>query len=109
MTLRIEQNGAVVIERGIDGNVPTGDWFSVWSDGWIEQGGQIKVTSNGRQEIKYKRIYKNSYQAVYASIIAGTNVGTVQAMSSDPHRMYIFVQNASEANPVFIEWQAKGY
>lgn len=107
MTLEIERNGAVVIERGY--NTTTGDWFSVWSDGWIEQGGMCKVTSSETQKIKLKRPYKNSTFAAYCSLLTARAGLEVAAFSPYGKEIWIVVQNATEENPVFVEWEAKGY
>ena len=63
MTLRIEQNGAVVVEKWNDG----ANWFRVWSDGWIEQCVNAFVAGDGTVTISLLKPFSNTDYSVSLS------------------------------------------
>lgn len=111
MTLRIERNGAVVIKEHKDG----GNWFRVWSDGWIEQGGmyqQVDATAPVPFTINYltpfsragdQMIIMTTFEKDAAD--SGTNLSVIARGTT-----YFQGLNVGYSrNPLFLSWCAFGY
>lgn len=111
MTLRIKQNGAVVIRKFDDGV----NWFRIWSDGWIEQGSFLtSVVANAGIPFTINYITpfsKPDHQMINMITFepdaadSGSNLVVAERTTTNFKGMNV---NYSR-NPLSISWYACGY
>ena len=103
----------VIIENYRDGN----NWYRVWSDGWIEQGGQssgggsaagakttlLKPFTDTNYTVQTQIIYSSPSQSARASIVSTKNIDSFYVSS-----MYAGASTSSYA-AYPISWYACGY
>ena len=91
---------AVVIQNYING----ANWYRVWSDGWIEQGGRVYMTDAANQTLNFNKAFTTTnYTIVSAgeSYNASVNLGIMERYTS-----YVIVDNGANVN---YNWYAAGY
>ena len=91
---------AVVIQNYISGT----NWYRVWSDGWIEQGGRVYMNDAVNQTLNFNKAFTTTdYTIVSAgeSYNASVNLGIMERYTS-----YVIVDNGANVN---YNWYAAGY
>ena len=91
---------AVVIQNYING----ANWYRVWSDGWIEQGGRVYMNDATNQTLNFNKAFTTTnYTIVSAgeSYNASVNLGIMERYTS-----YVIVDNGANVN---YNWYAAGY
>lgn len=93
---------AIVVENYFDST--NGDWYRIWSDGWIEQGGI--VTTGGKQTINLLKPFSNTEYTVVSSSTIWATVGEYddRTNTSFTHHAAWGTAGISRAN-----WMACGY
>jgi hypothetical protein len=96
----------------------TTDWYNVYSDGWIEQGGIIQFpayTQHSAKAIAYLKPFANKTCNVLAQMYGGGNRwatvnSNVQDLSNTGFTLRMFqVSDNSAVNTHYMFWVAKGY
>lgn len=91
---------AVVIQNYVSGT----NWYRVWSDGWIEQGGRVYMNDAVNQTLNFNKAFTTTnYTIVSAgeSYNASVNLGIMERYTS-----YVIVDNGANVN---YNWYACGY
>lgn len=84
------------------------EWYRLWSDGWIEQGGQINGTTSGT--LTYLKPYQDTNYTIFMHGI-GTYAGTItgSGMLNPQTRTTSSCTYYQDGNVTTIMWQACGY
>lgn len=88
------------------------DWYRIWSDGWIEQGGRISVNADGNSTVNLLKAFSDTnYTITTATHHTGTTVGGynnaggnwIQNISTTTFKIY------EDEKKVTVLWYACGY
>lgn len=97
---------AVVVENYKNGT----DWYRVWSDGWIEQGGEVTITaSNDYGAISFLKTFSDTNYTLVATGATSyiiTTATVIRNIAKTSCRLYI--PNLTTGN-VPTKWYACGY
>ena len=102
----------------VDSYRTTTDWYNVYSDGWIEQGGIIEFpayTQNSAKTVTYLKPFANRTCNVLAQMYGGGNNwasvnSNVQELSNTGFTLKMFQVSANSAvNTHYMFWVARGY
>ena len=91
---------AVVIQNYVSGY----NWYRVWSDGWIEQGGRVYMNNYVNQTLNFNKAFTTTN---YTIVSAGEgNNADVNLGIMERHTAYVIVDNGANVN---YNWYACGY
>lgn len=95
-----------VVESYVNGT----SWYRVWSDGWIEQGGQLSTLNTTTATLTFLKSFKTLNYSCFA------NENSSATASSYEERLLFYSKTNSSctyksmnANTVTWAWEAKGY
>ena len=92
-----------VIETYVNGT----DWYRVYSDGWVEQGGSFTCSSAG-QTLTFLKAFANTNYIMTAA--GGTNkFGTISFYDRTATNCKSWVSDDDSFNAGIIDWMACGY
>ena len=95
---------AVVVENYSDGT----NWYRVWSDGWIEQGGRVQIAASAYKDITLLRPYSNAdYMISFSHSLLGTS-GQAESYALQASGSYFRLGNGC-GNAQYFTWTACGY
>lgn len=96
----------VVVETYQNGT----DWYRVWSDGWIEQGGSIQVTTTQEYTVYLlKEFSTNHYIALKNYNAPGTGSTEDQQISCYNKTISTFTTQSNVTDTNSFDWYACGY
>lgn len=96
---------AVVVESYKNGS----SWYKVYSDGWIEQGGTVSVTSAG-QALTYLKAFSNTdYTIVSGGAGATAQYGNTNCYNRTATGCALWTSDDASFNAGVIAWRACGY
>ena len=93
---------AVVVENYVNGK----SWYRVWSDGWIEQGGYLSVTSSSATVNLLKSHANTNYNITLGSYQPTVGAGYAVVISSTKNS---FVLDCNGLGSLSMWWQTAGY
>lgn len=92
-------------------------WYRIYSDGWIEQGGRIQVTTKNNATVTFLKAFKNTnytlsciserYTSSNTSLTDDIAV-TISAMSNSNVTLYPY-DAGGDNYTTYVRWEAKGY
>ena len=91
---------AVVIQNYVSGY----NWYRVWSDGWIEQGGRVYMNNAINQTLNFNKAFTTTNYTIVSAgegDNADVNLGIMER-----HTSYVIVDNGANVN---YNWYACGY
>ena len=99
------QSVAVVIENWQS----TTEWYRIWSDGWIEQGGFIEISSANTWTNKtlHKAMADSYYDVKLQPVGSSTSTFTVKAGDSSTNTSTVLKILSSSAN-AGVRWSVSG-
>jgi len=105
-----KKNDCVVVETYSSGT----NWYRVWSDGWVEQGGEsagLWERTNTTQNVTFLIPFSNTNYCVQTTAISGndTAVWTASAIAKTATGFSLHTFNQNEGAIKTANWIAKGY
>ena len=91
---------AVIIQNYVSGY----NWYRVWSDGWIEQGGRVYMNNAINQTLNFNKAFTTTNYTIVSAgegDNADVNLGIMER-----HTSYVIVDNGANVN---YNWYACGY
>ena len=92
------------------------EWYRVWSDGWIEQGGFVGSPANAGSAVNFKKSFQTSN---YSFIVTGTgnsdertsvlNRRSAMGWIYDNTRAYVCSTAGTEQSTTAVRWFACGF
>jgi hypothetical protein len=92
-------------------NAATGDWYRVYSDGWVEQGGRNIASSDTEKNITFLKPMKNALYGITMNLCPDSSISayTVGACEDNPYNLtstgFKFQQNTTVNK---IVWTVSG-
>lgn len=84
------------------------EWYRVWSDGWIEQGGRVQINASSFKDITLLRPYSDaSYMLSFSHSLAGSG-GQAESYAQQSSSTYFRLGNCCNSSQYFT-WSACGY
>ena len=109
------ENVAVVVQNYVNGK----SWYRVWSDGWIEQGGRVQLTSQNTtgSVVSFLKAFQNTNYSVNAMVerytssdVGRTDDTTVLIQGLATNNMKLMLWDADNNNyQTYVRWRACGY
>lgn len=106
---------AVVIQNYVSGT----SWYRVWSDGWIEQGGRVQLTSQNTTGtvVSFLKAFQNTNYSVTAMVerytstaVSYTDDSTVLIQGLATNNMTLMLWDANNNTyQTYVRWRACGY
>ena len=106
---------AVVIQNYVNGT----SWYRVWSDGWIEQGGRVQLTSQNTTGtvVSFLKAFQNTNYSVNAMVerytstdVSYTDDSTVLIQGLATNNMTLVLWDANNNSyKAYVRWRACGY
>lgn len=106
---------AVVVQNYVSGT----SWYRVWSDGWIEQGGRVQLTSQNTTGtvVSFLKAFQNTNYSVNAmverytsSAVSYTDDSTVLIQGLATNNMTLVLWDANNNSyKAYVRWRACGY
>ena len=109
------ENVAVVVQNYVNGT----SWYRIWSDGWIQQGGRIQLTSQNTtgSVVSFLKAFQNTNYSVTAMVerytssdVGKTDDTTVLIQGLATNNMKLMLWDADNNNyQTYVRWRACGY
>lgn len=82
-------------------------WYRIWSDGWIEQGGVVSVTSAG-QSLAYLKSFADTTYTIVSGGSSNT-LGNTACYNKTISGCQLYTGDDDSFNAGILEWYACGY
>lgn len=94
---------AVVVETYKNGS----SWYRIWSDGWIEQGGNVYVSTSG-QPLNFLKAFSDTTYTIVSGGSAA-QLGNTSCYNKTATGCSLWTSDDNSFNASGIEWYACGY
>ena len=86
------------------------DWYRVYSDGWIEQGGYCPAPQTRNTTITYKKAFSAKPICLLVTTRGNLdNGGYSEGVQSESNTKFVFIHSYSNSNSNYGYWLACGY
>lgn len=86
------------------------EWYRVWSDGWIEQGGKTNYVNSNQRIINLLKPFSSENYVILSSALGAANASAVSLKIIEQHQTYfrcVVVDGQGFQSASY--WEAKGY
>lgn len=90
---------AYIVENYKDGT----EWYRVWSDGWIEQGGMVPASSNNMTVTTFKKEFSDTNYNIQITAVQGEGFGNAYDLTTTSCRVCVSGGDKQR------RWYASGY
>ena len=98
--------GTFIVESYINGD----NWYRIWSDGWIEQGGTVSVPSSGTA-LTYLKPFSNTNYSIVSGGASDSypGCGNTSCYNKTITGCSMWTSDDSSFNVGYLAWIANGY